>query len=187
MSASSIFSFRGRLLRKVVAYKNDLLAVSDLAFYLIVGAQRKVYRRGTLADLIRDRKTNGAELVTALVERIRSLDIPRLAAALNAMYSDSLAEKLFTEAVRVMDIDEFVAYIVEYGRRLSGPFAAVTGCQVPKGSEAPPAIIYAPFASIIRLLNLLRINTSFGLRGNTPCIVVDENSGSGIAIAEETR
>jgi len=186
-SSSNVFSLYGRLLRKVVVYKDDVLAVSDRAFYLLTNLQtrRRVYRRGTLTDLIRDKKTRNTEFVKAFVERIKSLSLPLLVVTINALYSDSLAEKLFMEVNKVMDLDGFVSYITEYGKKLSGPFMAVSRCRIPKKDEPPPTVIYTPFVNVVKLLEALGISVGFGIHDGVPCIVLSEKSEEGISLAAE--
>jgi len=187
MSAPSgnLFSYRGRLLRKVAVHGRDVLAVSDVAFYLMT--EKKVYRRDTLAHLIRDKKTRNTEFVSALVERLKGLELSLLAAAINALYSESLAGKLFTEATKVMSLDELVKYIVEYGEQVSGLYRSVSGCRVPVKDEPPPTIVFTPFVGAIKLLEALGINFGFGVYDGVPCVVIDEKNGIGVALAAEEQ
>jgi len=178
-SNSNFFSLYGRLLKKVAIYKGDILAVSDKAFYLIT--KKKVYKRDKLVHLVKDKRTRKTDFVKAFIEQIKKVDISLIATLMNALYSDSLTEKLFVEANGVMSIEEFAKYVIEYGKQLTWPYI-MTECRVPE--KEIPISIYTPFLPVNNILDILGIKHALGISETSLCIVIDKEKEIGIALVE---
>jgi len=160
-----------RLLKPIIIYKSETLAVSDRAFYLI--QKEKVYRRDTVFNILVSKKLSNSKIVNDIKSSLRKLDIDSVVSLVPVIYSPYLAEKLFSDNVDKMSVNDFVMYLLNVSDSGSQRYRLITDCR--ETGEAFPPAVFILFKPLLDVLAVLGKKYTTGRKNDgTPCIVVEK-------------
>jgi len=171
MSVSNFIFVANRLLKPIIIYKSEMLAVSDRAFYLI--QKEKVYRRDTVFNILVSRKLSNSKIVNDIKSSLKKLDIDTVVSLVPVIYSPYLPEKLFSDNVGKMSVDDFVSYLLNVPNNGSQHYRLTMDCR--ETGEVFPSAVFILFKPLLDVLAVLGKKYATGRKSDgVPCIVVEK-------------
>ena len=166
-----------RVVKKVVEWGSEFLAVSDLAFYYVdaSGGRAKYIMRDRLLDLLSDERVSRAPLARRLLGELRGAGLEAKVYVAASLTSPGLPRVLFESLESPLGFDGLARVLYELARE-AGVLQTVE-CKRLGNQEEFQSVFSMFYGSYLKALELVGLGYEFGEHGGEPCVLVAGSLG----------